>query len=206
MNRTRDCIDTQACVDTICKTRVCDCPSVLTLFIYLLKKITIHNKKTMNKIISLLFLCGLMFSVYAQKSYVVAICTGSGGDTPISGKLYGELPPSLNSGTGYNIDQILETLGQEGFTLDKMTSYAYAYTIGTGTGSGNQVRKETIVYAFVKDITPGTEPEGIITPSYNSEVHEVARYNLQGLPVQPQESGIQIVVYSNYTTKTIIVE
>jgi hypothetical protein len=34
----------------------------------------------------------------------------------------------------------------------------------------------------------------------------VARYNLQGIPVKANEKGVQIIVYSNYTTKTIVVE
>ena len=40
----------------------------------------------------------------------------------------------------------------------------------------------------------------------DQDVHEVARYNLQGMPVDEHEKGIQIVVYSNYTTKTVIIE
>ena len=35
---------------------------------------------------------------------------------------------------------------------------------------------------------------------------EKGRYNLQGLPISENEKGIQIIVYSNYTTKTIIKE
>jgi hypothetical protein len=38
------------------------------------------------------------------------------------------------------------------------------------------------------------------------EAYEVARYNLQGVPVSKNEKGVQIIVYSNYTTKTVIVE
>lgn len=38
------------------------------------------------------------------------------------------------------------------------------------------------------------------------EFIEVARYNLSGRPCHPNDKGIQIIVYSNYTTKTIIVE
>jgi hypothetical protein len=37
------------------------------------------------------------------------------------------------------------------------------------------------------------------------EVDEVARYDLFGRPCSPYENGIQIVVYSDYTTKAIIV-
>ena len=50
------------------------------------------------------------------------------------------------------------------------------------------------VVTYQRDITDDTE------------VYEVARFNLQGLPVNKEEKGVQIVVYSNYTTKTIIVE
>ena len=40
----------------------------------------------------------------------------------------------------------------------------------------------------------------------DEEVTEVARYNLQGLPVKEHDKGVQIIVYSNYTTKTVIVQ
>lgn len=39
-----------------------------------------------------------------------------------------------------------------------------------------------------------------------SEVYKIARYNLQGKPIDATERGIQIIVYSNYTTKIIFVE
>lgn len=40
----------------------------------------------------------------------------------------------------------------------------------------------------------------------DGEVDEVARYNLSGHPCNPYDKGVQIVVYSDFTTKTIIVE
>lgn len=40
----------------------------------------------------------------------------------------------------------------------------------------------------------------------NEDAYEVARYNLQGVSVSEKDKGIQIIVYSNYTTKTIIAE
>ena len=39
-----------------------------------------------------------------------------------------------------------------------------------------------------------------------SVVEEVARYDLSGRPCTPNDKGIQIIVYSDYTTKAIIVE
>ena len=38
----------------------------------------------------------------------------------------------------------------------------------------------------------------------NCAAYEVARYNLSGRPCSPNEKGIQIIVYSDFTTRTII--
>ncbi len=48
----------------------------------------------------------------------------------------------------------------------------------------------------------GIESEGIS----NDDSEEVARYNLSGRPCSPNEKGVQIIVYSNFTTKTVILE
>ena len=40
----------------------------------------------------------------------------------------------------------------------------------------------------------------------DADVGEVARYNLSGRPCRPNDKGVQIIVYSDFTTKTIIVE
>lgn len=44
------------------------------------------------------------------------------------------------------------------------------------------------------------------TSDNDDDPMEVARYDLSGRPCRPSDKGIQVVVYSNYTTKTIIVE
>ena len=41
---------------------------------------------------------------------------------------------------------------------------------------------------------------------YNREVVEVARYNLSGRLCTANDKGVQIIVYSDFTTKTVIVE
>ncbi len=38
------------------------------------------------------------------------------------------------------------------------------------------------------------------------DAEEVVRYNLSGRPCHPSDKGVQIIVYSDFTTKTIIVE
>jgi hypothetical protein len=35
---------------------------------------------------------------------------------------------------------------------------------------------------------------------------EIAHYNLQGLPVDANEKGVHIVVYSDYTARTVVVQ
>ncbi len=48
----------------------------------------------------------------------------------------------------------------------------------------------------------GIESDGIS----NDDAEEVARYNLSGRPCSPNEKGVQIIVYSNFTTKTVILD
>lgn len=36
------------------------------------------------------------------------------------------------------------------------------------------------------------------------DTDEVARYNLSGRPCTPSDKGVQIIVYSDYTTRTVI--
>ena len=47
----------------------------------------------------------------------------------------------------------------------------------------------------------GIEADGALT----DEAEEVARYNLSGHPCSPNDKGVQIIVYSDFTTRTIIV-
>ena len=45
---------------------------------------------------------------------------------------------------------------------------------------------------------------GIEANGNSNDVEEVARYNLSGRHCTPNEKGIQIIVYSDFTTRTII--
>jgi len=42
--------------------------------------------------------------------------------------------------------------------------------------------------------------------SGNNDNEEMARYNLSGRPCSPNEKGVQIIVYSDFTTRTVIVD
>ena len=43
-----------------------------------------------------------------------------------------------------------------------------------------------------------------IDESSNDTAEEVARYNLSGRPCSPNDKGVQIIVYSDFTTRTVI--
>ena len=47
----------------------------------------------------------------------------------------------------------------------------------------------------------GIEVDG----THTGEAEEIARYNLSGHPCNPNDKGVQIIVYTDYTTRTIIV-
>jgi len=162
----------------------------------------------MKKLFVLICLIGLSLSIHAQKkSYVVVYCTGTsttGNDTDNTVYLSGDVPsnmgkvydyqvdPSINPFTGGRatnyyrwIGIILNKLADNGFVVEQSPSPTF-YLLSK-TSESSQSRLET-VRADDEDVT------------------EVARYNLQGLPVNAFEKGIQIIVYSNYTTKTVIVQ
>ena len=49
-----------------------------------------------------------------------------------------------------------------------------------------------------------TSAKAAETMPKEGERREVARYDLQGLPVKADAKGIQIVVYDDYTTETVL--
>ena len=63
---------------------------------------------------------------------------------------------------------------------------------------------ENIFYGSTNGINQHPAPEA--DNGSKDDVREVARYNLQGIACSPTEKGVQIVVFSDYTTKTVIVE
>ena len=41
--------------------------------------------------------------------------------------------------------------------------------------------------------------------STSDDAYEIARYNLSGRPCSPNDKGVQIIVYSDYTTRTTMI-
>lgn len=171
----------------------------------------------MKKIISLVLFLTVSMGMYAQKSYVTIY--GSLGESygvylsgavPSSMKLkytaddFPELHLSSSNSSVCNwIGAVLNLLAKEGFTVEQMNTFS------TNTTTSNNVWGINFVnYLLSKTSSDDSNTNGarMIRVEDDSDVYEVARYNLQGMPINESEKGIQIIVYSNFTTKTIIKE
>ena len=134
------------------------------------------------------------FNVFAQKSYVnVCYFINYSNKEAITGITYlsGDIPSEIKKTyEDTSIGTILNLLSEQGYEVEFMCTVG-----GSSKGFNYLLSKKTSSYNSVRSIEIDDE-----------EVTEIARYNLQGLPVKENEKGVQIIVYSNYTTKTIIVQ
>lgn len=142
----------------------------------------------------------------AQKSYVTIraslstlSCNFRDGNILYSNiYLTGDIPTDMSAEYQHNlyynndnpIGKILNILSARGYEVETMT------VIG----------ESSVVFLLSKKTNDSSSAKIAICSDINEEVTEIARYNLQGIPVKESEKGIQIIVYSNYTTKTIVVE
>lgn len=154
----------------------------------------------MKKQLFLALMLMMSLNIYSQKKYVVVYSYYNSSYAYLSGNI----PSSMKSEYSYKdfgaklssynwIGNLLNLLASEGFTLEQSNV--------TGTEQTNYLSQ------FILSKTDSNSESTPITRTKSSdEVREIARYNLQGLPVKPSDKGIQIIVYSNFTTKTVIVE
>ena len=64
----------------------------------------------------------------------------------------------------------------------------------------------TLLQGIYFDESSPSAVRGIeVNGPHTGEAEEVARYNLAGHPCSPNDKGVQIIVYSDFTTRTIIV-
>ena len=152
----------------------------------------------MKKILLFLFLAMPLMG-FAQKSYVF-ICVQSGleyvENDPNGGAsltLSGDIPSGIKntygSGDRITAGKIMCLLGDKGYELEK----AFMNT-----------PKAVIIMS--KNVSSSSSNIQSIKIEDEGEPYEVARYNLQGIPVKANEKGVQIIVFSNYTTKTVVIE
>ncbi|MCR4853075.1 MAG: hypothetical protein K5893_05750 [Prevotella sp.] len=156
------------------------------------------------------FLFLLLFAIplmgYAQKSYVFIQAVSSNSNGAFSTYLSGDLPADVDTyysatirydGEFMTVGRLLNILSAEGFEVEQMTSALKSSTGEYHTISIIMSKAATNVSSKIQTIRGDGD---------NGDAYEVARYNLQGMPVKETEKGIQIIVFSNYTTKTVIVE
>lgn len=157
-------------------------------------------------ILSLLLFLVSIASTYGQnKSYVTVYCPLNSSSLMI--KLSGDIPSNMQTdycyydfgytrvvNNYYLVGHVLNLLAENGFTVEKSNSWSNGQTDFT-------------MYLCSRNSTSGTSTYAReVKEQDNADVKEVARYNLQGMPVSKAEKGVQVVVYSNYTTKTVVVE
>ena len=147
----------------------------------------------MKKWISFLFLMMVGVSAFAQKSYVNVICGSlfASHGTSLSGAVPKDMETFYKDST-YTFGDVLNMLGQRGFVVEYMS-----------VATDNDELYIVAILSKQDAVDPSAVQK---VKDDDAEVYEVARYNLQGRPVKETEKGIQIVVFSNYTTKTIIKE
>lgn len=158
-----------------------------------------------KSLFTLLLLLGVVGNMFAQKEFlrVEMNRTNTAAGSSSSIKLYGDLPSEMSSSYKYSnatLIEVLNTLSSLGYTLENVST--------KGLSWDPAYYNESEIYLFSKPA--GSVPTNAkdVTVDHNSDadVYETGRYNLQGMPVDSTEKGIQIVVYSNHTTKTVVVE
>jgi len=140
----------------------------------------------MKRFLNLLLFVAISTHMYAQKSYVCVSGSFTNANEP---RVYlsGDIPSSMKTFYKTYMGEVLNELSRNGYQVEFFT--------GDGTPK-----------AICSKPSKSTTRIDKVTVDSDEEAVEVARYNLQGIPVSESERGIQIIVYSNYTTKTIIVE
>ena len=147
-------------------------------------------------LISLAMMLAIVGTAWGQKSYVNVVADHIYSSIYQEIYLTGDVPVGIKThydsygSEAMTVGKVLNLLANEGFVVEQMSCSAEC---------------EAILLSRVQVYPPDSDAIQRVDAD-DQDVHEVTRYNLQGLPVGKDEKGIQIVVYSNYTTKTVIVE
>ena len=150
--------------------------------------------------LSCLLVCSLACVV--QKQYVNIIASGKQAREGIS--LSGAIPAGMQDfytsyyGNIVTLGDIINQLADRGFVVEHMSSDCY------GPSGGEASFREIVIMSRADSPEQGAIE--MVSGDTDPTATEVARYNLQGQPVDKRERGVHIVVYSDYTARTVIVE
>lgn len=138
----------------------------------------------------------VLFTATAQRSYVSLYINMNAADSKwVSARVSGDIPASMKDYYAATYDrlsdgELINMLANEGFTIDKIAAMG----------------ETNFVVIMSKN---SSSDSGIITKSTDEQVTnavEIARYDLQGRLVDNDCPGLQIVVYSDYSAKTVVVK
>lgn len=140
-----------------------------------------------RKISILAIFLGFCMTAFAKQYVTISNFSGSGSYYYVEGALPSGVFRSYDSAR-YSFADILNILASKGFEVEFFDRYNTGMVIMSKSG------------------TPESNAIEEISSDDDAEATEVARYNMQGLPVNENEKGVQIVVYSNFTAKVVIVQ
>ena len=138
----------------------------------------------------------VLLTATAQRSYVSLYINMNAVDSKwVSARVSGDIPASMKDYYVATYDrlsdgELINMLANEGFTIDKIAAMG-----------------ETNCIVIMSKNSSGDS--GIITQNADEQVTnavEIARYDLQGRLVDDDCPGLQIVVYSDYSAKTVVVK
>ena len=112
--------------------------------------------------------------------------------------------PSGSRNTTYNVHQNCRRIARGAFEGAAYLREIYLPETVSFIGEDAFAGCTSLQGIYYGESTPsavrGVEANG----SGNDAADEVARYNLSGRPCSPNDKGVQIIVYSDFTTRTVI--
>ena len=157
--------------------------------------------KKLSKLFVVMIMIMTAMAAMAQKQYVNIIATGQAAREGIS--LSGAIPAGMQDyytsyyGNIVTLGDVINELAQNGFVVERMSSDC------ASTSNGMNYREIVIMSRYATAPEEGAIPTVSVT---DPNATEIAHYNLQGLPIDANEKGVHIVVYSDYTARTVVVE
>lgn len=143
-----------------------------------------------------LFLSLFTLSTYAQKTYISIYANlNDATSNYVKARVSGDVDafftqqPSYGYG-GITEGKLINMYASEGYVVERITGVGDTHVMILMSKSSENSDAGVVTYVNADD----------------TEVTEIARYNLQGIQVNENEKGVQIIVYSNYTTKTVVVQ
>lgn len=145
----------------------------------------------------LLLVASMAGSALAQKSYVNIVAYNAASSSSDI-RLTGDVPPGISQAyyatwDNKSIGDVMNMLAKEGFVVEQMSCVPLE----------DKYVREVVIMS--RPSTASTDAVEIV-PSERGDAVEKARYNIQGQHVSKHDKGVQIVVYSDYSAKTVIVE